>query len=116
MESEKLQSRLDLIMKEEKIYLNPDLSLKILSQYLDISEKKCSRFFNAVLKTNFKSYINKYRVLEFKNRVSSGQFDSLTILGIAFDSGFDSKTTFNRVFKKIEGMTPSEFKKAVKKV
>jgi len=114
VESKKLQLRLDAIMNDAKIYLNSDLSLEILSQYLDISEKRCSRFFSTTLQTNFKSYINNFRVLEFKKRISSGKYDNLTILGIAFDSGFDSKTTFNRVFKKAEGITPSEFKKTIR--
>lgn len=105
-----LMEKLSMLMNVDKVYLNPDLSLQILAKYLDVSEKKCSRFFSSTLNTNFKSYINQQRVKEFKKQINSGKCDHLTILGIAFDSGFDSKTTFNRVFKKLEGITPSQYR------
>ncbi len=114
-ESNKLQARIESLMNQEKIYLNPDLSIGILSEYLGTSQKKCSKFFSATLNTNFKQYVNNYRVKEFKRNITSGTYDSWTILSIAFESGFDSKTTFNRVFKQIEGITPSKFIKESKK-
>jgi len=112
-ESNQILSRLTTLMEEQEIYLNPDLSLSILSKYLGISDKSCSLFFSSALDTNFNKYINKYRVDAFKEKVRSGKYESLTLLGIAFDSGFDSKSTFYRVFKQMEGVSPSAYKKSV---
>ena len=108
-----IQSKLKALIEQDKIFLNPDLSLAILSKYLDTSEKNCSKYFSTELNTNFNKYINSFRVQTFKENVRSGKFDSLTLLAIAFESGFDSKSTFNRVFKQMEGLTPTAYKKSL---
>jgi len=110
---QQIKTKLKALIEEDKIFLNPDLSLAILSKYLDTSEKNCSKYFSTELKTNFNQYINSFRVKSFKENVRSGKFDNLTLLGIAFESGFDSKSTFNRVFKQMEGITPTAYKKSL---
>ena len=112
-ESSQIRSKLKTLIEEDKIFLNSDLNLSILAKYLDTSEKICSKYFSTELNTNFNKFINKYRVETFKEKVRSGKFESFTLLGIAYDSGFDSKSTFNRVFKHMEGITPKAFKKSI---
>ena len=111
-----IESKLKHLMDEEKVFLNPDLSLGILAKYLDISEKNCSQFFSTSLQTNFNRYINKLRVEAFKEKVKSGKLNNLTLLAIAYDCGFDSKSTFNRAFKQLESMTPSAYRKSLSEV
>ena len=67
------------------------------------------------LKTTFYNFINKYRVEEAKKLLASTKMDEFNILGIAFASGFNSKTTFNTTFKKIVGISPSQYSKEKKK-
>lgn len=111
--SSQIRTKLKTLIEEDKIFLNPDLNLSILSKYLDTSEKNCSRYFSTDLDTNFNKYINKFRVDSFKEKLRSGKYDNLTLLGIAYESGFDSKSTFNRVFKQVEGLTPTAYKKSI---
>jgi len=63
------------------------------------------------MKKNFYTFINEYRVEEVKKRLVDHQYDHLTFLAIAYECGFNSKSSFNFIFKKSTGMTPSEFKK-----
>ena len=97
-------------VETEKAYLNPDLSLPQLAETLDIPTHHLSRVINDQFGVNFFSFVNKYRVEEVKTKISDPKFQNLSILGIAYESGFNSKSAFNRVFKQMEGMTPSEYK------
>ena len=63
------------------------------------------------MNTNFQDFINEYRVEEFINRLKNDQNNHFTLLGIATDVGFNSKSTFNAIFKKFKGLTPTQFKK-----
>ncbi len=96
-------------MKEQKPHLNPDLNLGSLSKELCVSADYLSGIINGLLGMNFYDFINHYRVEEFKQmcRVSSKR--KLTIIALAYDCGFNSKATFNRVFKKNTGITPGEY-------
>jgi AraC-like DNA-binding protein len=98
-------------LETEKIYLDPELRLKDLAETINTTEKKLSYFINSEMGYNFFALINKYRVEEVKQKISSGEFEHLSILGIAYDSGFQSKSSFNRVFKQSTGKAPSEFRK-----
>jgi len=109
-----LVENLKQIMGSDKVYLNPDLNLKLLSNYLGISEKRCSYVLNKGMGSNFNQYVNNLRIEAFKHRVNEGQNETFTLTSIAYECGFDSKSTFNRVFKASCGMTPSEFVKASK--
>jgi AraC-like DNA-binding protein len=96
---------------KEKPYLEPDLSLPVLASRLQIPSHHLSRVINEKLGLNFFDFINKYRVEEVKIKMADPAYDYLSLLGIAFECGFNTKSAFNRVFKKITGMTPSEYKK-----
>lgn len=110
-ELSKLLAKLELLMTKDKIFLNPDLNLKLLSNYLEISEKQCSYMLNKGTDLNFNHYINKFRIEAFKEKIKEGQNKTYTLTSIAYDCGFNSKSTFNRVFKSTCGVTPSEFVK-----
>ena len=106
-----LLEKLRLLMARDKVFLNPDLNLALLSNYLEISEKHCSYLLNQGLHLNFNQYVNQLRVAAFKERIKQGQNKAFTLTSIAYECGFNSKSTFNRVFKSVCGITPSEFVK-----
>ena len=100
-------------MEINKPYLNPLLSLNSLADEISISPKHLSQIINNSFQQNFYYYINSYRIEEVKDKLSDKTImqSSNNILEIAYEAGFNSKNTFNSAFKKITGMTPSEFKK-----
>lgn len=108
---EDLANRLSQLMEEQKPYLNEDLNLNTLAEQCDIQTTQLSQVINQQCQMNFYDFVNQYRVEEAKKRLLSLDFDHLTVLGIAFDCGFKSKSSFNRYFKKYTGFSPSEFKK-----
>jgi AraC-like DNA-binding protein len=97
-------------MENDRLFMIPDLTLAMLGQHLNISPKNISQILNHELNKNFHDFINEYRVEEVKRRLLNPEFDHLTILAIALDSGFNSKSSFNRIFIKATGMAPKEFK------
>lgn len=103
-------SNLRQYMDAEKPYLDPEISLPELSKRLGVSSHFLSRVINEQLGVNFFDFVNRYRVEEVKLRITDPKFNYLSILGIAFESGFNTKSTFNRVFKKTTGLTPKEFR------
>ncbi len=116
-ETEKVQpGNIDLLlqaMKKDKLYLNPTLSLRMLEEKINLPARDISRTLNLGLQKNFYYFVNEYRVEEAKRRLSMPEYDHLSVLGIAFDSGFNSKATFNRIFKEIIGESPSQFRKKI---
>lgn len=106
----KLIARLEDYIIAEKPYLNPNLTLKELSDSTGINERVISQIINQHYKKNFYTYINSYRIEEAKQLLTSSNLKNTTMLGIAFDAGFNSKTVFYDAFKKYVGMTPTEFK------
>ncbi len=110
---EKHASKLTAFMKLKKPYLKEDLTLISLSAMYDLSHTQLSQIINQHFGVNFYDFINQYRIEEAKQMLSSSKFDHLSILGIAFDCGFKSKSSFNRYFKKYLGTTPSEFKRNI---
>ena len=105
--------KLNNFMATEKPYLNPDLNLPQLAKEVDIPPHYLSQVINENLKLNFFDFINRQRVEDVKSKISGSQYQNYSILGIAFESGFNSKSAFNRVFKNITGLTPSEYKKTL---
>ena len=101
------------LMEKDKIHLNPDLNLQLLAQYLGTTEKKCSYALNKGLETNFNKFVNSYRIKAFKQKIKEGKHKEFTLLSLAYESGFESKSTFNRAFKNLTGMTPSQFVKSM---
>lgn len=96
------------ILKQE-IYTNPNLNLRYLSDIMNISENELSRLINKCGNVNFYLFINQLRIKKFKELIQSHKIQKLSILGIAMESGFSSKSTFYKTFKSIEGVTPREF-------
>ena len=111
-EIKKYSKELEQIMIGDKLFLNPDLSLKDLASYLDLPANYVSQLLNLGFQKNFSEYVNTYRVKEFKERVILEKNKDLTLMAVAYDSGFNSKTVFNTFFKKIEGITPNTYLKS----
>lgn len=103
----------DLIysMENDKLYLNGKLSIQHVSVKLNIPRQYISEVLNEHMNTNFQDFINEYRVEEFIKRLKNDQNNHFTLLGIATDVGFNSKSSFNAIFKKFKGLTPTQFKK-----
>ncbi len=108
-EKENLKKLLCYI-EENKPYLNPELNLAKLSKEAGIPAHQISMLLSIYLNQNFYTFVNSYRIKEAKMRLTSKDSKQYTILSIAFDSGFNSKSTFNTVFKKFEKITPSEYR------
>jgi AraC-like DNA-binding protein len=98
------------LMETERPFLEPELTLPQLADRLSISPHRLSQVINRKMNRSFFVLINEYRVQEAKRLLISPQHDHLSILGIALDAGFNSKTTFNTAFVKYTGMTPSKFR------
>ncbi|MDR6944185.1 ABC transporter permease [Mucilaginibacter pocheonensis] len=96
-----------------RFYTNPDLTLATLAVKLAIHPHELSKIMNLGLKKNFSDFINEFRVREVIGKMRDPAYDHLNLLGIAYESGFNSKTTFNRVFRELTGKTPLEYKKDV---
>jgi len=99
------------ILNEKELFLIPDLSLKDFSEHVGLSARETSRLINKGLNMSFIDFINRSRIERFKKLATSQSSEHLSLLGIAYESGFNSKSTFNRVFKKLEGKSPTEFLK-----
>jgi len=97
------------LMKEEKPYLDPELNIVTLSAKLNMHPHKLSKLINSQLHQNFFDFINKYRIEEFNNLALDAEHKQYSILAIAYDAGFNSKASFNRIFKNITGHTPSQY-------
>jgi len=109
-DTEKHASNIRHFMRREKPYLDADLTLPQLASRLQIPSHLLSRVINEKFGLHFFDFINQYRVDEVKSKLDQPEFDHLSLLGIAFECGFNSKSAFNRVFKKLTGLTPSEYK------
>ena len=110
-EAAQLISRLDLHMENEKPYLNSELTLQDLSSQINLSKYELTELLNVHIGKNFFSYVNDYRVNAVKRYLQNPNYDHLTIISIAYDCGFNSKSTFNSIFKQSLECTPSEFRK-----
>jgi len=97
-------------MQTEKLFTHMTLSLQELSGILNIPPHHITQTLNEFSGQNFYDFVNSYRINEFKKRVDNGDAENFSLLGIAFDCGFNSKSSFNRVFKNTTGLTPSEYR------
>jgi AraC-like DNA-binding protein len=102
------------VVDKQKIYKDAELTLSSLASHLDIHPNYLSQVINQVEEKNFYDYINLKRVEEFKKLVAQPDSQKYTLLALAYDCGFNSKTSFNRNFKKATGLSPSEYLKEVK--
>lgn len=108
-----IHKRLTDIISSEKIFKNPELTLVELAQLLNIHPNILSQVINSIENKNFYDYINDKRVEEFKTIVVLPKNQKYTLLSLALECGFNSKTTFNRNFKKSTGLSPSEYLKNI---
>ncbi len=108
------KDKLVLLMQTERFYLDNELTLPDLAGAMNISTHDLSYVLNKGLSRSFFQFVNSYRVEEAKRLMISKDNKHLNMLGIAYGAGFNSKTTFNTVFKKQTGLSPSQFIKQVK--
>lgn len=97
-------------VENEELYLNEELTIADLARKFGYSTKTISATINNGLYKSFSLFINEYRVNLFKQKKASGNFEHLSIMGLAYECGFNSKSSFNRIFKEIAGITPNEIK------
>jgi len=102
-------------MNNEKPYLDPELNLISLSKKLNFSRAKLSEIINDGFEKNFNDFVNTYRVNAVKSMLEEGKQNQLSLLGIALECGFNSKATFNRVFKKLTQQSPTQYVASVAK-
>ena len=103
--------RLENAIREEKIFIENELSLAELSKKINVQPYQLSELISRVYGESFFDFINRYRIEEIKARLDDPASDSYSLLGIAMDCGFNSKSSFNTAFKKFTGLTPSEYRK-----
>lgn len=113
IDAEREVAQLFQIMQDEKPYLDPDLTLQVLADRLNMKRNRLSQILNEYCGLKFYDFINNYRIDEVKQLMLKGK-NPVNILQAAFDAGFNSKTTFYAAFKRTNGMSPSEFLSKVK--
>lgn len=113
---EELMEKIELLMEKEKLFQETELTLQQLAQKLSVPTYQVSQALNEGMKKNFYDLVNNYRVEEAKRLLSDATNRNYTILSIGFEAGFNSKTTFNTVFKKFTGFTPTEFRDKTEQV
>jgi AraC-like DNA-binding protein len=108
-QAEEWKTKITGIIESESFYKNPTLTLLNIATALNTNQTLISKMINQGFKMNFNDFINNYRIEAVKQLLQKGEHKKQTLLGIAIDCGFNSKTTFNRCFKKNTGMSPKEF-------
>lgn len=96
-------------IESKKLYLNPELNMELLAKELDLKVNTISQLINQNTDYNFNDYIHSFRVEDVKKMLEHPDYANYTIVAIGLEAGFNSKASFYRVFKKFEGMTPSEY-------
>ncbi len=109
--NQELVDKLTRFMEDKKPYLDAELSLSSLSKQIGLNRNQLSQLINNGIGENFYDFINKYRVEEVKRLMADPQKQHYNLLGMAMESGFKSKSTFNLIFKRFTGLTPTEYKK-----
>lgn len=110
-EMQSLYDQVLRLMLEEKVYLEPELKVKHLADQLGTTSHNISQTINSKAGKSFYDFVNHHRLSHFKALLSDPDNHKFTILGLSFDSGFNSKASLNRIFKNQEGITPKEFQR-----
>lgn len=110
---DEIKQQLEGYMQEKQPFLKGDLTIQEVATALNVSRQYLSQVLSEKMSCNFNDYINRFRVEEFKKRSCDIRYQDYTILALALESGFNSKTTFNTIFKKHTGLTPSRFRKDI---
>ena len=106
--------KLELLCKEQHIYTDSTLNREKVAEKLGISAGYVSQIVNIITGDNFANYINNYRVEAVKKMISDPEYENYTLLTMGLESGFTSKTTFYKAFKKVTDQTPNEYKNTIK--
>ena len=109
---QEIADRLEKIMKERKPYLDPALNISSLAEISNTKPYLLTKALNGLLGKTFNDYVSEYRVGEFMEKINDPAFDKYTLLAIAYESGFNSKATYNRAVKRLTGQSPRELRKA----
>lgn len=112
-EAEQILNKLIRFMKMNKPYLDVDLTIHDLAEELDVPRHYLTQVINEKLKKNFYTFINEFRIDEVKKMLAEDKDKKYTLTSIAYDAGFNSKSSFNSVFKSIVGMTPSQYREDI---
>lgn len=102
------KEKIDSVLLFQKAYLDPELNLDTFSKQTGLHKNELSKYFGDQGDT-FRGKINTMRVDEFIEKANSGKYNHLSLLGLAYESGFNSKASFNRIFKELKGETPSNY-------
>lgn len=108
--------KLEEIIEHEKSHLNPELSLKQLADKIDTHPNYLSQILNEHFQMTFYDYINSKRVEEFCLKMKNNELKNYKLIEIAYECGFNSKSAFNRNFKRFKGKTPTEYKNELQNV
>lgn len=106
---EKIIRELTALMNEQELFLKPDLRSKEVAEQLQITVQTFSYILNRRLQKSFHDYINELRVDRVKVQLNAGELEKKTLAGIAQEAGFNSESSFYRIFKKITGTTPKKY-------
>jgi AraC-like DNA-binding protein/NADH:ubiquinone oxidoreductase subunit 6 (subunit J) len=108
---QELIDRITSFMNDKKPFLDPELTLTSLALQLSLNRSQLSQLINEGMGDNFYNFVNKFRVEEVKRLMVNPKYKNLNMLGLAFEAGFKSKSTFNLIFKRFTGLTPSEYRR-----
>ncbi len=114
-QAQKYLKQLLRIMEEEKPYMNGELSINNLTKRMEIPRHYLTQILNEKLGKNFYTFVNEFRVKEVIRMMQDPEYDHYTLLALGFEAGFNSKSSFNSIFKNFTGMTPSEYKEVISK-
>src|SRR5262249_53164716 len=109
--SQQIIETLEKTLRNDKPFLNPDLSIEELAASISCTRHHLSQAMNELMSKGFYDCINQYRVEEAKLMLGNPEKDNQKISSIGFDAGFNSVSSFNEVFKKFTGKSPSQFRK-----
>lgn len=110
-ENNLLHQKLEKLMNDEKVFLDPELNLEMLAGKIGTPSKRLSQFINTTYSKNFFDYVNSFRIEEAMRILKESPDPGLTVLEAMYQSGFNSKSSFNTIFKKKTGMTPSTYRR-----
>ncbi|MFK7979943.1 MAG: helix-turn-helix domain-containing protein [Saprospiraceae bacterium] len=114
MQKDKYIKKLEGYMVVHKPHLEPELTLAQLSKQIKIPTHYLSQVINEKLACNFLDFVNRYRIEDAKQKLTDAKYSHYTIISIAYEAGFNAKSTFYAAFKKQTGMTPSQYRKQAK--
>ncbi|WP_433835765.1 helix-turn-helix domain-containing protein [Flavobacterium anhuiense] len=106
--------KLELLCKEQHLYTDSTLNREKVAEKLGISPGYLSHIVNTITEDNFANYINNYRIEAVKEMILNSEYENYSLLAMGLESGFTSKTTFYKAFKKATGQTPNEYKNSIK--